>query len=163
MKTLYIVRHAKSSWDDPDLDDFDRPLNERGEKDAPHMGKRLRDKSVNPDVIYSSPAVRAITTATFIAKALDYPVKEIKTDRRLYHADLDVLMEIVHRSDDNHDSIMIAGHNPGLTEFVNNLMEDKISNLPTASVMAIEFDVDTWRGVAWSKGHRLFFEIPKKK
>src|SRR6478609_6616404 len=116
MKTLYLVRHAKSSWDDIDLSDFDRPLNDRGKKDAPKMGKRLKERDIFPDVMLSSPAKRALETCKAIAKALSFPEEKITTDKRLYHASEDQLLKVVQGLKDRHDNvevIMIFGHNPG--------------------------------------------------
>ncbi len=103
MKTLYIIRHAKSSWDDLDLKDFNRPLNERGEKDVPKMGKRLKEKEIYPDIMLSSPAKRAIETCKGIAKTLGFPEEKIKTDNRLYHADEDQLLKVVREIEDLKD------------------------------------------------------------
>jgi phosphohistidine phosphatase len=95
MKTLYIIRHAKSSWDNPDLSDFERPLNDRGEKDAPRMGKRLKERRVTPDMMLSSPATRALVTCQQIAKVLGFSEDKIKTDRRLYHASDDQILKVI--------------------------------------------------------------------
>ena len=95
MKTLYLIRHAKSSWDDPSLDDFNRPLNERGEKDAPRMGKRLKEREVTADLMITSPAKRALKTCKAIAKVLGYPGEKIKTDRSLYHAGEDAFLSVL--------------------------------------------------------------------
>ncbi|CAN5480690.1 phosphohistidine phosphatase SixA [soil metagenome] len=160
MKTLYLLRHAKSSWDNPDLDDFDRPLNDRGEKDAPTIGKRLMERNVVAQVFYSSPAVRAVTTMQIIAKALGYDSKNIRTEDKLYHASEEVLLGFVKKMSDDFQSIMIAGHNPGLTGFANILQEKYIDNIPTTGVVQIDFHVDTWKDV--EKGKLIFFDFPKK-
>src|SRR5258708_25680804 len=131
MKILCLVRHEKSSWDDPGIDDLERPLNKRGEKDAPRMGKRLKEQNVTPNLIYSSPAFRAMTTAKIIAGILGYPVNSIRSESKLYHADADAILEIVHRVPEKNDCILMAGHNPGLSEFANDLLDETIDNIPT--------------------------------
>ncbi len=162
MKTLYIIRHAKSSWDLTDLDDFSRPLSERGEKDAPRMGKRLKEKSVIADAIITSPAVRALSTAEKIAKTLDFPPGVIHQNKKMYHASADTLLYIILGIADKNDCVFMVGHNPGLTEFSNALQEDeRIDNLPTAGVMAIAFDAESWSSIKWGSGKLLFFDFPK--
>ena len=165
MKTLYIIRHAKSSWDASTPDDLDRPLNERGKRDAPRMGKRLKEKSIYPDMMLSSPAKRALSTGKKIAKVLKYPKEGIKTERRLYHADEETILSVVRELKDKHNIVMVFGHNPGLTDFVNTLMngEFDIDNVPTSGVVGFQFDVDEWRNVSWGTGKMLFFDYPKSK
>ena len=162
MKTLYILRHAKSSWDNPELDDFQRPLNSRGEKDAPRMGKRLRKEDVNPTLICSSPANRALTTAQLVAAELDYPTSSIREEQRLYHAGEESILEIVRSFDDILETVMIVGHNPGLTEFTNDLLNEEISNIPTAGIVGATLDIKSWKEAGWGCGEMLFFEYPKK-
>jgi phosphohistidine phosphatase len=166
MKTLYIVRHAKSSWDDTELRDFDRPLNGRGKKDAPRMGKRLREKKVTPDIMLSSPAERALTTCKEIANVLDFPKGKIKTDKRLYHADEDqilkVLSELKDAARDSEEVVMIFGHNPGLTEFANSLLNESLMNIPTCGVVHATLNIEHWRDIHFGCGQMLHFDFPKK-
>lgn len=163
MKTLYVIRHAKSSWEDLDVPDFERALNERGKRDAPRMGKRLKEKSLHPDLIISSPAKRAYSTAKRIAEVLQYPKARIKTDQHLYHADEDSLLETVQSINDNHSTVLIFGHNPGLTEFANSLAvaEVNIDNIPTCGVIAFKIPVASWKDVTWKSANMLFFDYPK--
>lgn len=163
MKTLYIVRHAKSSWDYPELSDIDRPLNKRGEKDAPEMGRRLNQRDIFPDLMISSPANRALTTCKVIASALDYPQESIEVNDRVYHAGENRLLDVVRNADDTWLSVMIFGHNPGFTDFANSLTDEYIDNIPTCGVFACTFDVDRWQEVDFGKGKKLFFDYPKKK
>lgn len=165
MKTLYIIRHAKSSWEDTELSDFERPLNERGKRDAPRMGKRLKEKDFVPDLILSSPAKRAFSTAKRIAKILEYDKSKIKTDRLLYHADDEMLLSVIQHIKDKSDTVMIVGHNPGLTDFVNSFMEEgmDIDNVPTCGIVAFEIPVDSWKELKWGIGKFLFFDYPKSK
>ena len=165
MKTLYIVRHAKSSWDASNVDDFERPLNDRGKRDAPRMGKRLKEKGITPDLMLSSPAKRAFSTSKRIAKVLNYPKDNIKTDRSLYHADEETMLVVIQSLKDKLESVMIFSHNPGLTDFVNTIMDGgvEIDNVPTCGIVAFQFDVDSWKDVSWGKGKILFFDYPKSK
>jgi len=165
VKTLYVIRHAKSSWDSPFSDDHDRPLNDRGKRDAPRMGKRLKEKEIHPGIMVSSTAKRALSTAKRIAKVLGYPKDNIKTDRGLYHADEVTTLNIVQELKDNVDTAMIFSHNPGLTDFVNSLMDGEldIDNVPTCGVVAFKFDVESWSDVQWGTGKILFFDYPKSR
>ena len=166
MKMLYLIRHAKSSWDDFDLKDIDRPLNERGEKDAPRMGKRLKERGIYPDIMLTSTAIRALETCKVIAKALDFPIEKIKTDNRLYHANEDQLLKVVKEIEDLNDKeevVMIFGHNPGLTDFANSLLNERIDNIPTCGVVASRIRVKTWKETTFGNGEMKFFDFPKNK
>lgn len=165
MKTLYIIRHAKSSWANPLQDDFDRPLNDRGKNDAPRMGKRLKEKDIHPDRLISSPAKRALSTAKRIAKVLNYPKEKIKTEKSLYHASEDAILSMLQGLKDKHTVVMLFGHNPGLTEFVNSFqnVELDIDNIPTCGVVAFQIDIDSWKDVTWGKGKMVFFDYPKNQ
>jgi len=165
VKTLYIIRHAKSSWDATDVDDFERPLNERGKRDAPRMGKRLKEKDIHPHLMLSSPAKRALSTGRRIAKILKYPKENILTDRRLYHADEETILSVVQGLKDHHNTVILLSHNPGLTDFVNTLMNGEldIDNVPTCGIVAFELNVDAWKDITWGKGKMLFFDYPKSK
>lgn len=162
MKTLYLFRHAKSSWDNPDLDDYHRPLNSRGEKDAPKMGKRLRRAGVNPNLICSSTAARAITTARLAAEEMDYPATSIREEKRLYHAGPDELLNLLRSLNDSLDTVMLVGHNPGLTEFANSLLDEEIDNIPTAGIVGARLAVNSWKDVKWGCGKMMMNEYPKK-
>jgi phosphohistidine phosphatase len=162
MKILYLLRHAKSSWDNPDLDDFDRPLNKRGEKDAPKMGKRLKKREVVPDIFLSSPAARAIATAKMIAQAIDFPLSNIQSSETLYHATEESLLHILRSIPEKADVVIITGHNPGLTNFANLLQDELIDNVPTAGIAAIRFKVRSWNDVQSKSGKLIFFDYPKK-
>lgn len=165
MKALYIMRHAKSSWDDLDKSDFDRPLNDRGERDAPRMGKRLKEKDIHPDLIICSPAKRTWSTSKRIADILKYPKKNIKTVKSLYHADEEIILETLQNVNDNANVVILVGHNPGLTDFTNTLSEDEtnIDNIPTCGIVAFEFKVESWKEIKWGSGKMLFFDYPKSK
>jgi phosphohistidine phosphatase len=164
MKTLYIVRHAKSSWDDSELSDFERPLNERGKRDAPDMGERLHERGLKPDGVISSPARRAFSTAKRICKVLGFNKEKIRTDRRLYHADDEMMLSVLREVKSDLNVVMFFGHNPGLTDFVNSVAgeEMNIDNVPTCGVVAFSFEVNSWSDVNWGTGKLLFFDYPKK-
>ncbi|MGK7389841.1 MAG: SixA phosphatase family protein [Candidatus Cyclobacteriaceae bacterium M2_1C_046] len=163
MKTLYLVRHAKSSWKDSSLDDEDRPLNKRGKRDAPKMGERLAKRNVFPDLMITSPAVRARTTCEVIADVLEYPEGEIEENEDVYLASEGELLSLVQRCDNLWNTVMIFGHNPGFTEFANSLADEDIDNIPTCGVFACTFDVDDWSEVDFGKGEMILFDYPKKE
>src|SRR5438094_9352940 len=162
MKTLFLIRHAKSSWDDTALPDKDRPLNDRGKRDAPKMGKRLAKRDVKPDLILSSPAKRALTTAEIIAKKLDYKLKDIVVDDRLYAGAVNDLLNVVHKLGDKLERVMLFGHNPELTEFAHRFSSE-ITHMPTCAVAEVhvryEVVVRHWQGQARKSGARLSKEI----
>ncbi len=161
-RTLTLVRHAKSSWNHADLSDFERPLNSRGLKNAPEMGKRLAKENYLVDSIISSPAVRAISTAKLIAGELNYNTQKIEQNMKIYEASVDMLVDLVTTLDDNLFRVMLVGHNPGFTVLCNYLSDADIDNMPTCSVAQIQFDVDLWGSVSAHSGVLLDFDYPKK-
>ncbi len=161
MRTLTLVRHAKSSWNHPGLADFQRPLNKRGERDAPRMGSRLATRNIKPQMILSSPAVRALTTAKVIASAVGYEATGIITDERIFHAYSDQLLEVIRGFDASLHHLMLVGHNPGLTNLVEQLAHAGISNIPTCGIVMLGFSVDHWRDVSDCAGEMLLFDYPK--
>lgn len=166
MKRLYLIRHAKSSWEDLDQKDIDRPLNDRGKTDAPRMGKRLKGRNIFPDVMLSSPAKRALDTCKVIAKTIGFPAERIKTDQRLYHANEDQLLNVIKElTDSNNDKevIMVFGHNPGLTDFANSLLSETIENIPTCGVVGSEIMVKSWKDTTFGSGELKFFDFPKNR
>lgn len=161
MKTLYLVRHAKSSWNDAGLSDFDRPLNERGRKDAPSMAKRLKEKEIMIDYIISSPAVRALTTCQEFCKILGLSEKYYRTEKDLYHASADTLLENIKYLNDHHQSVMLFGHNPGITEFANLVFNTSIENIPTTGIVAGILHINSWEDSKPGCGELKFFEYPR--
>ena len=162
MKTLTIFRHAKSSWDFPDLTDHDRPLNKRGKRDAPIMGERLKESGIRPSLIVSSPAVRAWKTARTVAKQIGYPVEFLQREPGLDHAGVNKLLDIIAVQDDGFNNIVIVGHNPGLTDLANELVPGLTSNLPTAGFVAIRIDTDDWDLRTRQSADLLVYDYPKK-
>jgi len=162
MKRLYLVRHAKSSWDDPDLADFERSLNKRGKRDAPFMARRIAEQGAKPDIIISSPAKRAILTARAFAEALEYPEHDIVQNKAVYLADVSGLLQIIRAIDNSKEQAMIFGHNPGFTSLANFLGKRNIDNIPTCGVYCLDFDELGWSKVGRGKGIFRFFDYPKK-
>lgn len=161
MKTLYILRHAKSSWEFEELSDHDRPLNKRGRSDAPLMGQELAARGVQLNLIISSPAVRALTTATLVGKELGYDPDDIAVDERIYGAGKEDLLDIVKNVPDDVDYLMLVGHNEAITEFANLLTPERVVSLPTAGVVALEFGSSTWKDISKKNASLLFFDFPK--
>lgn len=162
MKILILVRHAKSSWKNAYLLDIDRPLNKRGKRDAPVMGSRLAERDSMPDLMISSPANRALTTAEIIADAIEYPADEIVVDERIYGADVTDWLQVIQNLDDALDCVMCFGHNPGLTDLVNYITPYYINNVPTCGILELVFDVDTWADVGRVDPIEVDFDYPKK-
>ena len=161
MKTLFLVRHAKSSWNEPGLPDKDRPLNDRGKRDAPKMGERLAKRNVKPDLILSSPARRALKTAQIIAKRLDYRLEDILVDDRLYAAEADDLLHVIRELGDKPKSVMLVGHNPELTELAHRL-SNKITRMPTCAVAELMFDAKWWSSTGKDKPARVTLYTPRQ-
>jgi phosphohistidine phosphatase len=162
MKTLFLIRHAKSSQAEPGMKDFDRPLNDRGKKDAPLMGKILHQKKIKPDLLISSPAKRALSTAQKIAKEIDYPKAKIKKEAKIYEASVKTLLHIVNEIEDKNKNVFLFGHNPGFTDFLNYLTGDVIENIPTCGIAEIKFDADSWSEISRDTGKLVYFDSPKK-
>jgi len=161
MKKLYMIRHAKSSWSDISLDDFDRPLNSRGKENVKLMGKRLKKQGVSPDIIISSPALRAKTTAKEIAKKLDYS-KDIVFKKEIYEAESKTLHTILTRIDDKYSSAFLIGHNPDF----NMSAEEYVGfeeNIPTCGIVEISFDCDSWAQIGSDNAKLVSFDYPKKE
>ncbi len=162
MKNLVLIRHAKSSWDNPALDDFDRPLNKRGQRDAPVMAGRLKELDITPDLFLSSPAERAVTTARTVAEGIDFPIEKIVQDEDIYLASGEDLLSIISQSDDSIERLFLVGHNPGLTELANHLGDRPIDNMPTCSIYSLVFEITSWKEILFRKGKTEFFDYPKK-
>lgn len=163
MKTLLLIRHAKSSWDNISQSDFERPLNERGKTDAPKMAARLIKKNIKIDVFISSPAKRAKKTAEYFIKEFKRNPDEISFVSALYDEGIKDFEEAIKNIDDKHASAAIFSHNPGITVFANLLIENaNIDNMPTSSVFAVTADVKKWKDFSGAKKIFLFFDYPKK-
>jgi phosphohistidine phosphatase len=161
MKTLTLVRHAKSSWKDTNLSDRKRPLNKRGERDAPIMGRRIVEHGIRPSLIVSSPATRAWSTAKIIATEISYPVEFLQREDSLYLASLDEILDVVVAQDNGFNHLMVVGHNPGMTDFANFLSPGLTNNLPTAGVVSVQIEQDDWNLYERPKTELLVHDYPK--
>ncbi|NNE59472.1 MAG: histidine phosphatase family protein [Woeseia sp.] len=162
MKTLTLLRHAKSSWDSPALADNERPLNKRGERDAPVMAARIQAAGIRPSLIISSHAVRAWTTAKVVANELSYPLEFLQREKDLYLASRRRILEIISRQDEGFNNMMVVGHNPGLTDLANYLVPDLTDNLPTCGVVSVSVDSETWELRNDATCELLLYDYPKK-
>jgi len=161
MKKLLLIRHAKSSWDDINQKDFERPLNDRGHKDAPMMAKRLLKAGITPDALVSSPALRALTTAEYFAEVFDIRKKNVLHEPSLYLAAPEVFFNIISALDNDHKTVAIFSHNPGITEFVNQLGVTRIDDMPTCSIFGVKADIKHWRDFKDAEKKFWFFDFPK--
>ena len=161
MKTLFVVRHAKSSWENPLQSDHDRPLNARGLRDAPEMGKRLRKMGFLFDRLCSSSATRAFSTAEFFAEELGIPAEQIVEIPELYHAPASEFWAQARALPEDVSSAIFFSHNPGITEFANETEVLTIDNMPTCAVLGISFDVETWNKIDVENALLLHFDFPK--
>jgi phosphohistidine phosphatase len=161
VKTLILVRHAKSDWGNPGLDDFDRPLNERGKKDAPAMAQRLLDKKIKIDAFIASPAKRATKTAKFFAEAFKRKKEDIVFKEKLYLAEPATFFSVIANADDKFESIAIFSHNYGITDFANMLTDVRIDNIPTCGVFALKANCSSWADFKEAKKEFWFFDYPK--
>ena len=161
-KRLLICRHAKSSWLETSLSDFERPLNKRGERDAPEMGRRLMEQGIRPDMILTSTAARALSTAIHYAGQLGYPPDQLQCNPILYSATVPVLIKIVQEIEPQVNTLFLVGHNPESTSLANTLGGLMIDNIPTCGIVALEFSMASWSELAADKGTLLFFDFPKK-
>ena len=162
MKQLTLLRHAKSSWKDPTLDDFDRPLNQRGKANAPLMGQRLHTDGWCPQLILCSPAERARRTAQMVAVELDYPEETIRFEDRIYGASAATLLEILQTLKAGWDDVMLVGHNPGLLDLANLLAPCDLENIVTCGAVGLDVPIEQWGELAPGLGSMRFYDFPKK-
>jgi len=160
-KTLIFMRHAKSDWSIAGQKDFDRTLNNRGLGDAPRMGRRLLEIGVKPDLVISSPAIRARTTAEYVSEQLKYDIDKIVYDDEVYEASVRSLLAVINKLEDINNCVIIFGHNPTHTYLAEYLTKEAIGNIPTSGAVCIEFDFDSWSLVSEGTGKMKWFEYPK--
>lgn len=160
-KLLYLVRHAKSSWKAANLSDLDRPLNKRGRRNSPDMGKRMRQQGHKPDRIISSPANRALSTARNIARELGIDEAEIVTDEKLYFSGAEGMQSVLKRVDDHYRKVMMVGHNPTMTFLMERLGNTNVFNMPTCAIAIIGFDMASWADLDSTDGMLLGYDYPK--
>lgn len=161
MKYLTIIRHAKSSWKDHSLADEDRPLNKRGKRDAPMMGKIIAKKIPQPDLFLSSPAKRAITTAKIISQKIAF-AKKLKKKEQIYAADVETLLKLISKISNKYQQVFICGHNPGCLDLANYLCREQIGRLPTCALVSLEFHIDNWQEIEQDTGKLVLYDYPKK-
>lgn len=160
MKKIYFIRHAKSSWKNIDLDDFDRGLNSRGKENAKFMANRLKKYAIMPDLIISSTAKRAKKTALQIAQTLNY--ENIEFEPKLYECTSKTFLQIIHQINDKINQAFIVAHNPTITEITELLSNTIIGNIPTCAIVCVSFDVKSFKEIGQTKGNLEFFDYPKK-
>ena len=163
MKTLTLVRHAKSSWKDTSLADRERPLNRRGQRDAPDMGRRIAKAGIRPSLIVSSPAVRAWTTAKIIAKEIGYPLEFLQREDGLYLGSVNDILDVIVAQDTGFNNLMMFGHNPGFTDFANYLVPGLTNNVPTAGVVCVNIDQDDWNLFGRPATELVLYDFPKNR
>jgi phosphohistidine phosphatase len=161
MKSILIIRHAKSSWEHVLQKDFDRTLNERGHRDAPAMAKRLVDSNIPIDAFIASPAVRAYTTAAYFAKAYGKKAQDIITFSDLYEAPAANFYKVIKKTSDTFNAVAIFSHNPGITEFANSLTTARIDDMPTCAIFAVQANTNHWKDFAKADKTFWFFDYPK--
>lgn len=161
MKTLYLLRHAKSSWEDPELKDFERPLNKRGASDVPVMAERFSNRRKKVDCIISSPALRAKTTARLFAEGIHYPEDNIVSNPELYFAGTGMLLKAASLADETCESVMLVGHNPAITEFANAMAGCDIDNVPTCGLLELTLPIEHWADIELHGAALVGFDYPK--
>lgn len=162
MKKIYLIRHAKSSWENEEMDDFSRPLNARGKRDVVFMGSRLKMFKVLPKIIYTSPAKRAHKTAKEIAKIIGFDKNKLTLVPELYESSYKQYLNLIHETKDKYNEIFIIAHNPTITEVGEKLSGAILSNIPTCAIVCIEFEVESFKDISEESGKILFFDYPKK-
>ena len=161
MKTLILIRHAKSSWDSDALSDRERPLNKRGIRDAPFMGGTLKSKSIRPQLLISSPALRAHTTAKYIAGQIDYPEDNIRIEDLIYESGSRSIINLLASLNDKLNQVAIFGHNPDFSYLATYFSGSSIGNVPTCGIVCIDFPIETWKDIPDTNGKLRFFDFPK--
>jgi len=163
MKTLYLMRHAKSSWDFDDLTDKERPLNNRGREDAPMMGQALAKRNIHLDLLVSSPAVRALSTAALVAHEINYPPNRIEVIERIYRAEVLDMLDIVRGLPEPTESVLLVGHNNTITDFANLLSPSQLNEMPTAAIVCLKFSCGQWSEVDRANAEFYFYDYPKNQ
>jgi phosphohistidine phosphatase len=160
MRELILIRHAKSDWSNPLLDDFERPLNKRGSKNAPFMAKILKKEIQKPDLIISSPSFRTKLTLEYFLKEFEYK-GEVIFEKSIYEAPFENLLKVIKNVDDKYKTIFLIGHNPGLNDLANFLLGSFEDNIPTSGVLKIDFDTNSWKNISKDNSKLIFFKYPK--
>jgi phosphohistidine phosphatase len=161
MKTLYLVRHAKASWEEPGVSDADRPLLPKGVTRTKLIVDFLLKRGTTIDLMISSPAVRAFETAKIVATGLNYPVNKIRTDRKIYDGYYDRILDIIYDTSNDVDSLMIFGHNPTITNLANLFLHPGLEIMPTSCTICLSFNIDKWKEIPSNEGIQEFIVFPK--
>ena len=161
MKNLLLIRHAKSSWDEPNLHDSERPLNKRGLADAPVMGKRLQGRGISADLFLTSPANRARQTAQIIAQETGYPAEAIKIQDEIYLEGVESLFKLITNQQPTCNTLFLCGHNPDMSMLASLLVPGFLSSIPTCGIVHISFNISSWKLIKPAGGKLLFFDSPK--
>lgn len=161
MLELTLVRHAKSSWNEPELTDYERPLKKRGIHDAELIGQWLTENGIVPTAIVTSGAQRATQTARILAKALDLPLKAVQETQKLYFSGSQKHLKLVNQLDEKLRSVLIVGHNPVISTFAEKLSGKTLGEVPTAATANIQFNTKHWRNIEYGQGHLKHFIVPK--
>ena len=161
MKKLILIRHAKSDWSNPLLEDFLRPLNKRGERNAPFMAKILEKKYIKPDLIISSPSIRTKQTLEYFIKQLNYK-DEVRFQESIYEAPFENLLKVIKNIKNSYNKIFLVGHNPGLCDLINFLLDKHFENIPTCGIVEIDFNAKSWQDISKKNSNLVSFEYPKK-
>jgi phosphohistidine phosphatase len=162
MKKLYLVRHAKSSQEDPGVNDFDRPLLDKGVKRTEKVIRFLKERNVKIDLMISSPAERALKTAVLMANGLGYPEDKIRLERKIYDGYYDRILDLIYSVPNDVDAVMIFGHNPTITHLSNLFLHPGIEPLPTTGTVCISFDTQKWESIPAVEPVREFVVFPKQ-
>ncbi|HSR87604.1 MAG TPA: histidine phosphatase family protein [Pontiella sp.] len=162
-KTLYLMRHAKSGWTDMSQSDFDRPLNKRGQRDAPEMGRRLKKRDVKPEIILCSPAQRSRQTLEQLIREFGGTMKTVQFDDRIYEADPDTLLDVIRSLPEAFASAMVIGHNPSMGRLANQLSDVRIEQMPTCAVATLELPSSRWKDTGTQTARLLHFDYPKRR
>lgn len=161
MKNLILVRHAKSSWDNPEWSDFERPLNKRGLRDAPFMAQLLSKKEVVPDLIISSTAKRAMETAQFFCEVFNYSKDKLILDLGIYERGSKYIINLLSKLDDSVNTVILVGHNPDITSMATYFSGEFFDNVPTCGIISVKFNFDSWANISIKNGELLFSEFPR--
>ncbi|MBK7174725.1 MAG: histidine phosphatase family protein [Bacteroidales bacterium] len=161
MKTLFVMRHAKSAWGEPGLNDFDRPILEKGKKRTQNVIHYLMKKKVNPDLVFSSPALRAMETAILMVNGLELNKQTLRVEKSIYTSDADQLEDLFLEVPRSVSEVLLIGHNPAVTDFVNKFLDESIEYMPTSGVVSLTFNINEWDEIIKSRPKLNFIVFPK--
>ncbi|MEO6902144.1 MAG: histidine phosphatase family protein [Bacteroidia bacterium] len=162
MKTIYFIRHAKSDWSNTGLTDFDRPLNLRGYTDAHKMSLSMKEQAIFPELIITSPAIRAISTAMIFAENLDFNFSKITINKKLYASTVNEYVDCVKKINNQINTAFLFGHNPSISDCVNSFTTAFTGELSTCAMVGLEFKVEDWENISSKNGSFSYYNYPKK-